>query len=116
MEKNNSPLRSSTISPEAPISPKQQFSAQVRAVHSLVAEAVIAQRCRLAKVLDTSDLASDIHDFVSPYSRRSGLPVPIVASEISLPSKAAELLNQNISTFCSFEGESDFEQSAVLCG
>jgi Zn-dependent peptidase ImmA (M78 family)/DNA-binding XRE family transcriptional regulator len=31
-------------------------------------------------------------------------------------SKAAELLNQNISTFCSFEGESDFEQSAVLCG
>ena len=31
-------------------------------------------------------------------------------------SKAAELLNQNISTFCSFEGESDFEQSAILCG
>ncbi|AGB03367.1 helix-turn-helix domain-containing protein [Methanoregula formicica] len=31
-------------------------------------------------------------------------------------SKAAELLNQNISTFCSFEGESDFEQSAMLCG
>lgn len=31
-------------------------------------------------------------------------------------SKAAELLNQNISTFCSFEGVSDFEQSAMLCG
>lgn len=31
-------------------------------------------------------------------------------------SKAAELLNQNISTFCSFEGESDFERSALLCG
>jgi Zn-dependent peptidase ImmA (M78 family)/DNA-binding XRE family transcriptional regulator len=31
-------------------------------------------------------------------------------------SKAAELLNQNISDFCSFEGESDFEQSAILCG
>jgi Zn-dependent peptidase ImmA (M78 family) len=31
-------------------------------------------------------------------------------------SKAAELLNQNISTFCSFEGEPNFEQSAILCG
>jgi len=31
-------------------------------------------------------------------------------------SKAAELLNQNISAFCSFEGESDFLQSAILCG
>jgi Predicted Zn peptidase len=31
-------------------------------------------------------------------------------------SKAAELLNQNISTFCSFEGESDFEHAAILCG
>lgn len=31
-------------------------------------------------------------------------------------SKAAELLNQSISTFCSFEGESDIDQSALLCG
>jgi Zn-dependent peptidase ImmA (M78 family) len=31
-------------------------------------------------------------------------------------SKAAELLNQSISAFCSFEGESDIEQSAILCG
>lgn len=31
-------------------------------------------------------------------------------------SKAAELLNQSISTFCSFEGEPDSEQSAILCG
>jgi len=30
-------------------------------------------------------------------------------------SKAAELLNQSISDFCSFEGESDFERSAILC-
>ncbi len=31
-------------------------------------------------------------------------------------SKAAELLNQDISAFCSFEGESEFERSAILCG
>jgi Zn-dependent peptidase ImmA (M78 family)/transcriptional regulator with XRE-family HTH domain len=31
-------------------------------------------------------------------------------------SKAAELLNQSISKFCSLEGESELEQSAVLCG
>lgn len=31
-------------------------------------------------------------------------------------SKAAELLNQNISNFCSFEGETNFEQSSIVCG
>jgi Zn-dependent peptidase ImmA (M78 family) len=30
-------------------------------------------------------------------------------------SKAAELLNQSIGSFCSFEGESDIERSAILC-
>lgn len=37
------------------------------------------------------------------------------AEGIISTSKAAELLNQNISMFCSFEGGADFEQSATLC-
>ncbi len=31
-------------------------------------------------------------------------------------SKAAELLNQSIQTFCSLEGDSDFEHSTLICG
>jgi Zn-dependent peptidase ImmA (M78 family)/transcriptional regulator with XRE-family HTH domain len=37
------------------------------------------------------------------------------AEGIISTSKAAELLNQSISTFCSIEGESDIECSAILC-
>jgi len=37
------------------------------------------------------------------------------AEGIISPSKAAELLNQSISTFCSIDGESDIECSAILC-
>ena len=37
------------------------------------------------------------------------------AEGIISTSKAAELLNQSISTFCSIDGESDIECSAILC-
>ena len=37
------------------------------------------------------------------------------AEGIISTSKAAELLNQSISTFCSIDGESDLECSAILC-
>lgn len=37
------------------------------------------------------------------------------AEGIISTSKAAELLNQSINTFCSLEGESDIETSAILC-
>ncbi len=37
------------------------------------------------------------------------------AEGIISTSKAAELLNQSISTFCSAGGESDLECSAILC-
>lgn len=38
------------------------------------------------------------------------------AEGIISTSKVAELLNQNISTFCSLDGDSEVEQSAMLCG
>ena len=64
-----------------------------------------------------------------PGDRTGGLvtngEVPVLMSKLVFKShaeglistsKAAELLNQNITAFCSFEGESDFERSALLCG
>ncbi|MDD3091007.1 MAG: XRE family transcriptional regulator [Methanoregulaceae archaeon] len=38
------------------------------------------------------------------------------AEGIISTSKAAELLNQSIATFCSLEGDSDFESSPLVCG
>jgi Zn-dependent peptidase ImmA (M78 family)/transcriptional regulator with XRE-family HTH domain len=38
------------------------------------------------------------------------------AEGIISTSKAAELLNQSIATFCSLEGDSDFESSPIICG
>jgi hypothetical protein len=37
------------------------------------------------------------------------------AEGIISTSKAAELLNQSISTFCTVDGESEIECSALLC-